>query len=89
MRESSSVGGTVFYQVISMIGALLILVAYAGSHAGRMDRRSLSYNALNLVGSVLLAWVAIIGRQAGFIVMESAWALLSIGPLFASMRKPA
>jgi hypothetical protein len=79
----------VLYQVISMIGALLILVAYAGSQAGRIDRRSTSYNALNLVGSALLAWVAIVNRQAGFIVLESLWALLSIQPLLASMRKPA
>jgi uncharacterized membrane protein len=78
-----------FYQVISMVGAVLILAAYAGSQAGRMDRRSTSYNALNLAGSALLAWVAIINRQAGFIVMESAWVLLSIQPLFASMRKTA
>ncbi|MDB4877058.1 MAG: hypothetical protein JWM41_3504 [Gemmatimonadetes bacterium] len=77
------------YQVISMIGALLILVAYAGSQAGRIDRRSTSYNALNLVGSALLAWVAIVNRQAGFIVLESLWALLSIQPLLASMRKTA
>ena len=78
-----------FYQAISMIGALLILVAYAGLQTGRMDRRALSYNVLNLVGSALLAWVAIIDRRAGFIVLETAWALLSIQPLSASMRKAA
>jgi len=78
-----------FYQAISMIGALLILVAYAGLQTGRMDRRTLSYNALNLVGSALLAWVAIVDRRAGFIVLETAWALLSIQPLIASTRKRA
>jgi uncharacterized membrane protein len=77
-----------FYQAISMVGALLILVAYAGLQTGRMDRRDLWYNILNLVGSALLAWVAIVDRRAGFIVLETAWALLSIQPLVASMRKP-
>jgi uncharacterized membrane protein len=77
------------YQAISMIGALLILVAYAGLQTGRIDRRNLWYNALNLAGSALLAWVAIIDRRAGFIVLELVWALLSIQPLLASMRTRA
>ena len=75
-----------FYQTISMLGALLILIAYAGSQAGRMDRRSVWYNLLNLVGSALLAWVAIVDRRAGFIVLEASWELLSIQPLLASAR---
>ncbi len=66
-----------------MIGAALILVAFAGSQAGRMNRESFWYNLLNLIGSGLLAWVAIVNRQAGFIVLETVWALLSIKPLFA------
>jgi len=61
----------VFYQVISMIGAALILVAYAGSQSGKMNRQDVSYNLLNLLGSGLLAWVAIVNRQAGFIILET------------------
>jgi uncharacterized membrane protein len=76
----------VFYQVISMIGAVLILVAFACSQAGKMDRDDFWYNLLNLVGSGLLAWVAIVNRQAGFIVLETVWALLSIKPLFAARK---
>lgn len=72
-----------FYQVISLIGAALILVAYAGSQAGKMNRQDVSYNLLNLLGSGLLAWVAIVNRQAGFIILETVWAALSIKPLFA------
>lgn len=75
-----------FYQIISLVGALLILVAYAGSQAGRIGRRDVSYNILNLVGSALLAWVAIVDHRAGFIVLESSWALLSIPPLLARGR---
>lgn len=77
-----------FYQVISMIGAALILIAFAGSQAGRMDRQDFAYNLLNLVGSGLLAWVAIVNRQAGFIVLETVWALLSIKPLFTKRPTP-
>jgi uncharacterized membrane protein len=79
----------VFYQVISMIGAALILVAFAASQAGKMDRENFWYNLLNLIGSGLLAWVAIVNRQAGFIILETVWAALSIKPLFAARAKPA
>ncbi len=69
------------YQVISVAGAVMILIAYAGNQRGWIDRRHASYNLLNLVGSALLAWVAIADGRIGFIGLESAWALLSIPPL--------
>lgn len=72
-----------FYQIISLVGAIMILIAYAGNQRGWMDKTARSYNLLNLVGSGLLAWVAIIDRRSGFIFLESAWALLSIPPLLA------
>ncbi|HXT14688.1 MAG TPA: hypothetical protein VN706_03615 [Gemmatimonadaceae bacterium] len=74
------------YQIISVAGAIMILIAYAGSQRGWMDRADVRYNLLNLVGSGLLAWVAIVDRRMGFIFLESAWALLSIPPL---LRKPS
>ena len=70
-----------FYQIISLAGALMVLVAYAGNQRGWMERTDVRYNLLNLVGSALLAWVAIIDRRMGFIVLEGAWALLSLPPL--------
>jgi hypothetical protein len=76
-----------FYQSISLLGAAMILIAYAGSQTGRIGRQDLSYNVLNFVGSALLGWVAIVDRRAGFIVLECAWALLSIQPMIATMRK--
>jgi hypothetical protein len=75
-----------WYQVMSVVGAIMILVAYAGNQRGWMDRTRAMYNLLNLVGSGLLAWVAIVDRRVGFIFLESAWALLSIPPLIAARR---
>ena len=74
------------YQIISVLGAIMILVAYAGNQRGWMDRETLLYNLLNLVGSSLLAWVAVVDRRVGFIFLEGAWALLSIPPLLAKAR---
>ena len=69
------------YQIISLAGAIMILVAYAGNQRGWMGRESVWYNLLNLVGSGFLAWVAILDRRIGFIFLETVWALLSIPPL--------
>jgi uncharacterized membrane protein len=76
----------VFYQIISLAGAVMILVAYAGNQRGWMDRTSLWYNLLNFVGSGLLGWIATVDHRLGFILLEVAWALLSIPPLIASAR---
>ena len=65
-------------QAISLIGAGLILGAYALLQVGRLGRHQASFNLLNLVGSVLLAVVAIYDMRWGFILLEVAWALLSL-----------
>ena len=70
-----------FYQAISLVGAAMILVAYASLQRGTMSREDRWFNLLNFVGSALLAWVAVIDRRVGFIVLESAWALLSLPAL--------
>lgn len=74
-------------QVASVVGAVCILSAYALLQAGRLDRASRTFNALNFVGSAILAWIAIVDRRLGFIILEVAWALLSLPGLLR--RAPA
>ena len=76
------------YQLVSVAGAIMILLAYAGNQRGFMDRRRPAYNLLNLIGSGLLAWIAIVDGRIGFIFLESAWALLSIPPLLGRRSPP-
>jgi hypothetical protein len=71
----------VFFQLLSVVGAVLILVAYGLINTGRVRPTDLSYIAMNFVGSSLLAWVAIVDRRAGFILLEIIWALMSLVPL--------
>ena len=71
-----------FDQLVSLLGAALILAAYVGLQRGWLPRESRLYNALNFVGSGLLTYVAIKDRRMGFIILEAAWALLSVPGMF-------
>jgi hypothetical protein len=68
-------------QAASIVAALLVLLAYAANLRGRLGREDVRYNLLNLVGSAVLAWIALDGRQWGFLLLNGCWALLSIPPL--------
>jgi hypothetical protein len=65
-------------QAVSVVGALLILLAFAANQLGRTDTSSLSYQIANFVGSAILTVVAVIEVQLGFILLEGAWALVSL-----------
>jgi membrane-bound ClpP family serine protease len=64
-------------QAVQIVGALLILVAFAGVQFGRVDPRSPLYLWLNAVGSAILFVLAFIGSQWGFVLLEGVWALVS------------
>ncbi len=70
-----------FLQILSLVGATLILAAYILSQRGVLGRADRVYNLVNLVGALLLAWVAVDDGRLGFIVLETVWALASIPPL--------
>ena len=65
-------------QAASFLGAMLILVAYAGSQLGWMDARRTKYHLMNAVGSAILAYIALHPFQIGFVILEGTWALISV-----------
>ncbi len=73
-------------QLVSVLGSLLVLVAYVASQAGWLSVKGLSFAFANIVGSGLLAVVAALEAQWGFLFLEGAWALAS---LVALMRQRA
>ena len=73
-------------QLVQIVGALLILVAYAAAQFGAMDQHSRSYLVLNFVGSLILAFLAWHERQWGFLMLESVWAVVSLWGLRTSLR---
>lgn len=79
---------TVFHQLLSLSGAGCILWAYVANQRGLLGPERPLYSLLNLVGSLLLLWVAIVDVRWGFIVLEAVWAAVSIPPLLRP-RTPA
>ena len=69
------------HQLLSVAGAFLILAAYAANQRGRLGPTDRGYNLMNLAGSLLLLWVAVVDWRWGFMVLEGAWAVLSFVPL--------
>jgi hypothetical protein len=76
-------------QVIQIVGALIILAAFAGTQLGELESDSRLYLLLNLVGSVVLAILAVIEGQIGFILLEGVWAIVSGWSLFVILGEEA
>jgi hypothetical protein len=64
-------------QVIQIVGALLILVAFGAVQFDRMRPDSRMYLTLNLLGSIVLAVLALAASQWGFVLLEGVWAIVS------------
>lgn len=73
-------------QAVSLAGAALILLPFAASQLGRLGVQSRGYQAMNLAGSAVLAAVAVVERQYGFILLEGVWAVMSAIGLFRVLR---
>jgi hypothetical protein len=72
-------------QLIQVVGALLILAAFAAVQFERMRPDSRLYLALNLVGSAILAVLALDAAQWGFVLLEGVWAIVSAWGLWAAV----
>jgi len=73
-------------QVVQIVGALLILAAFAAAQFGWLGTRSRLYLVLNLVGSAVLAVLAWYEDQWGFLLLEGVWALVSAWSLVQVLR---
>jgi len=75
-------------QVVQLIGAFLILIAYALAQLGVLAPRGAPFLLLNLAGALVLAASAWHEEQWGFLVLEAAWALVSAAGLFGRRSAP-
>lgn len=73
-------------QLVQIAGSLLILAGFVGAQAGRLDPGSPLYLVLNLVGSTILAVLAALHVELGFLLLEGVWALVSAAGVVALLR---
>lgn len=65
------------HQLIQVGGSLLIVSAFIAVQANRMNPSSLAYLSLNFVGSAILAVLAAMHHEYGFLLLEGVWACAS------------
>jgi hypothetical protein len=73
-------------QALQVAGALLVLAAFLALQSRRLTPQSLVYVGLNLAGSAILAVVALIGGDWGFLLLQGVWALVSAWSLVQLLR---
>ena len=71
---------------VQIVGALLVLGAFALAQAGRWSPETPAYLIVNLVGAAILATSAFVNAQWGFVLLNATWALVAAVGL---IRRPA
>ncbi len=75
-------------QLVQVVGALFILIAYAAAQFGAMSQHSRTYLVLNVAGSLILGVLALLESLWGFLLLETFWAGVSLWGLIEAIRGP-
>lgn len=73
-------------QLLSAIGAALILLAFWALQTDRLRTEQTSYQLINLVGAGLLATAAFMTESWSFVVLNTVWALVALWALLRGSR---
>jgi hypothetical protein len=62
---------------LELAGAVLVLAGFTLGQLRVLDQHSLVYLVLNLVGSFVLAVIALVDERWGFLLLEGVWSIVS------------
>lgn len=72
--------------VLQILGAIMVLGGFTLSQLRILSQQSSLYLLLNVVGSGILAVLATLSQQWGFLLLEGGWALVALWGLVACFR---
>jgi len=75
------------WQLIQIVGSLLILVAFILQQTKRVEADSTLYLWINFLGAGILCVTAIMTWQWGFIILEGVWSLVALVGLIRNATK--
>jgi hypothetical protein len=64
-------------QLVQVLGSILILAAFVAAQRGWVATDSRVYLSLNLIGAGVLAVLAGLEQQLGFLLLEGSWAVIA------------
>ena len=73
---------------IGFAGVSILLVAYFLNLVNKIDKDGVAYAALNLIGGAVACTASIRLHFVPFIILETAWTLVSAAALIKSLRNP-
>jgi hypothetical protein len=75
---TTALEGDLMSGLLQILGALAVLVAFTSVQLGVARPSAYPALLLNVVGSALLAGLALLGEQWGFLLLEASWAIVSL-----------
>lgn len=72
--------------IVGLIGSAIFIAAFAYANIAK-EMNKILFNALNLVGALLLIGSLLVHWNLAAFVLEVCWALIAFGGLVAAMRK--
>jgi hypothetical protein len=73
--------------IIGFTGVAILLVAFALNATGKISRDHIAYILMNLTGAGIACVASVLLNYRPFIILEGAWALVSLAALANYFRK--
>lgn len=75
-----------WYDWLGLCGVAMVLIAYAQLQLRRMDAHGVTFPLVNLIGSLLILLSLWFKPNLSAIVIEAAWAAISLFGLWSALR---